>query len=128
MNGGFAIVIAVVAPSAFSARSSARTLARYWAVVAVHGVGVCAPKSSFSAISGVLQPVTCTAKSNSFWALPAIVAGSAGALGVPIRSFRCRSKKMVAAPAARNCAGSSVPDDSARMRPGFGTIGALWPA
>ena len=37
--------------------------ARYCAVVVVHGVGVCAPKSSFSAIQGVWQPVTETAKS-----------------------------------------------------------------
>ena len=39
--------------------------ARYCAVVAVQGVGVWAPKSSFSAIHGVWQPVTETAKSKS---------------------------------------------------------------
>ena len=121
-------MIAVVAPSASSAWTSASTLARYCALVALHGVGVCAPKSSFSAISGVAQPVTCCANTNSFAALSWMVAGSAGADGVPTRSFRCRSKKIVAAPAWRSCAGSVVPEETASTSPGFGMIGALWPA
>jgi hypothetical protein len=70
-------------------------------LVGLHGVGVWAPKSSFSAISGVGQPVTWTAKSKRRLALSGIVAGSAGAEVVPTRSFRWRSKKIVAAPAAR---------------------------
>ncbi len=35
---------------------------------------------------------------------------------------------MVAAPAARICAGTAVPDVTASTIPGFGMIGALWPA
>ena len=126
--GGFAIVIAGVAPSLASSWSSNRTFARYCALVVLQGVGVCAPKSSFSAISGVAQPVTCTAKSNNRCAFAAIDAGSAGATVVPTRSFRWRSKKIVAAPAARICAGITVPEETARTSPGLGTIGASWPA
>ena len=83
---------------------------RYCAVVAVHGVGVWAPKSSFRAIQGVAQPVTETAKSKSRSAFSTIVAGSAGAVGVPTRLLKLRSKKTVAAPAARAAAGFSVPE------------------
>jgi hypothetical protein len=35
---------------------------------------------------------------------------------------------IVAAPAARICAGTTVPDETARIIPGFGTIGASCPA
>ena len=94
----------------------------------LHGVGVCAPKSSFSAISGWSQPVTVTAKSNSRFALSGIVAGSAGVDVVPTRLFRFRSNMIVAAPAARIWAGTSVPEETASIIPGFGTIGASWPA
>ncbi len=68
-------MIAGVAPSSPRSCSRASAFARYCAFVALQGVGVWAPKSSFSAISGVLQPVTWTAKSNSFFAFPSIVAG-----------------------------------------------------
>ena len=118
----------MVAPSASSACSRLSTFARYCAFVALHGVGVWAPKSSFSAINGVEHPVTCTAKSNSFRAFSAIVAGSAGAEVVPMRSFRCRSKKTVAAPAWRIAAGATVPEETASTSPGFGVIGASCPA
>ena len=83
---------------------------RYCSVVPVQGVGVCAPKSSFSAIQGVAQSVTETAKSKSLSAFSTMVAGSAGAVGVPTRLLKLRSKKTVAAPAARAAAGFSVPD------------------
>jgi hypothetical protein len=102
--------------------------ARYWAVVVVHGVGVCAPKSSFSAIHGVWQPLTETAKSNSRSALLSISAGSAGCVGVPTRLLKLRSKKTVAAPLLRAYAGLSVPEVKARVRPGFCGNGASWPA
>jgi len=49
------------APFAASACRKARTLARYCAVVGVHGVGSEAPKSSFSTVSGVAQPARSTA-------------------------------------------------------------------
>ena len=102
--------------------------ARYCAVVVVQGVGVCAPKSSFSAIHGVWQPVTETAKSKRRSARSAIVAGSAGTVGVPTRLLKFRSKKTVAAPAARASEGLTVPDVKASVRPGFCGRGASCPA
>ncbi len=92
MYGGFAIVSAVVAPSASRSCISASTLARYCALFVLHGVSVCAPKSSFSAISGVWQPVTSCANANSDFAFASIVDGSAGAVVVPTRLFNDRSK------------------------------------
>ena len=56
------------------------------------GVVSPAPKSSFSAIHGVEQPVAAAAKSNSLFALAWIVAGSAGALGVPTLLLRYMSQ------------------------------------
>ena len=56
--------------------------------MSVHGVGVWAPKSSFSAISGWSQPVEATAASNSLSARAWTVYGSAGFDGVPTRLFR----------------------------------------
>ena len=50
-----------VAPMPARSVRNWRTLARYWALLGVHGVGVWAPASSFSAIVGVWQPVTVTA-------------------------------------------------------------------
>ena len=44
------------APRSASRLTRASVFARYCAVVVVQGVGVCAPKSSFSAIHGVVQP------------------------------------------------------------------------
>ena len=61
VNGGFAIESSGLAPSADSALMNASTFARYCAFVSDHGVGVCAPNSSFSATIGVWQPVTPTA-------------------------------------------------------------------
>ena len=101
---------------------------RYCAVVAVHGVGVCAPKSSFRAIHGVWQPLTETAKSKSRLARSTIVAGSFGTVGVPTRLLKLRSKKTVAAPFARASAGFTVPDVNASVSPGFCGSGASWPA
>ena len=126
--GGFAIESAVVAPSAFSARRNARTFARYCAVVSVHGVGVCAPKSSFSAISGV-----CSRSPTRRSRTPSGLAGDRRRVGrgarradplvqVQVEEDGRRARRRGTAPAA------SVPEDSASMRPGFGTIGALWPA
>jgi hypothetical protein len=126
--GGFAIVIAGRAPSAARSCSNARTFARYCAFDGDHGVGVCAPNSSFSAITGVEQPVTATAKSNRRFALSAIVAGSAGFDVDPTRLLKLRSKKIVCAPSARIAAGISVPDETARISPGRGLIGASCPA
>ena len=102
--------------------------ARYCAVVVVHGVGVWAPKSSFSAIHGVWQPLTETAKSKSRSARSTIVAGSFGTVGVPTRLLKLRSKKTVAAPFWRASAGLTVPDVNASVSPGFCGSGASWPA
>jgi hypothetical protein len=121
--GGFAIVTPTVAPRARSWRTSRSTFSRYCAVVGVHGVGVCAPKSSFSAIHGVWQPVTETAKSKSRFARSTIVAGSFGRVGVPTRLLKLRSKRTVAAPFRRASAGFSVPELNASVSPGFCGIG-----
>ena len=67
--------------------------ARYCAVEAVQGVGVPAPKSSFSTIKGVAQPPLAeTAFRYSFSAAVWMVAGSAGAGGPPTRFVSLRSK------------------------------------
>jgi len=63
------------------------TFARYCEVVGVHGVGSCAPKSSFSASNGWSQPEEVTAVSKSLSARAWIVDGSAGFDGVPTRLF-----------------------------------------
>ena len=118
-----AIVTNGLAPRSASRRTSASVLARYCAVVVVHGVGVCAPKSSFSAIQGVVQPVMVTAKSKRRSARSAIVAGSVGTVGVPTRLLKLRSKKTVAAPAARASAGLTVPEANASVSPGLCGIG-----
>ena len=90
--GGDAISRYGCAPRAASCVSSASTSARYCALPADQGVWVVAPESSFSAINGVSQPVCLTAASNSLFATSAIVAGSAGASGVPTRLPSLRSK------------------------------------
>ena len=61
VNGGFATESSGRAPRFDSAVRNASTFARYCAFVSDHGVGVCAPKSSFSATIGFWQPVTPTA-------------------------------------------------------------------
>src|SRR5262249_2461378 len=79
----------------FAARScrNASTLARYCAVEAVHGVGIPAPKSSFSTTSGVAQPpVRTTAFAYCVAAAASIVEGSAGLLGEPTFCVILRSK------------------------------------
>jgi hypothetical protein len=101
---------------------------RYCAVVGVHGVGVCAPNSSLSAIHGVWQPVTETAKSKSRFARSTIVAGSLGTVGVPTRLLKLRSKNTVAAPLRLASAGLTVPEVKASVSPGFCGNGASWPA
>src|SRR4026209_2504452 len=106
------------APRSASRLTRASLFARYCAVVVVQGVGVCAPKSSFSAIHGVVQPDTVTAKSKRRSARAAIVAGSAGRVGVPTRLLKLRSKKTVAAPAARAAEGFTVPEVNASVSPG----------
>jgi hypothetical protein len=116
------------APRSASRLTRASVLARYCAVVVVQGVGVCAPKSSFSAIHGVVQPDTVTAKSKRRSARSAIVAGSAGRVGVPTRLLKFRSKKTVAAPAARAAEGFTVPEVNASVSPGFCGSGASCPA
>ncbi len=50
------------APSSFSALAKTMTLWRYCALFVVHGVVVCAPKSSFSAIHGWAQPADAAAR------------------------------------------------------------------
>ncbi len=80
------------APSHERCCSNERTFDRYCAFELVQGVAVLAPYSSFSTITGVLHSVWRTAKSYSFCAFATIVAESAGAVGVPIRLFMCRSK------------------------------------
>ena len=104
-----------------------RTFARYWALFGVHGVGVCAPASSFSAIVGVWQPVTLDGVVESDFARASITDGSAGLLVVPTRLLKLRSKRTVAAPASRSCWGTSVPEATAIVRPGSAGIGASWP-
>jgi hypothetical protein len=81
-----------------------------------------------SAIHGVWQPDTVTAKSKSRLARSTMVAGSLGTVGVPTRLLKLRSKKTVAAPFARASAGFTVPDVNARVSPGFCGSGASWPA
>ena len=124
MFGGFAIVMKTFAPRSASRRRRISVFARYCAVVGVQGAGVCAPNSSFSAIHGVVHPLTVTAKSKRRSAFATIPAGSAGAVGVPTRLLKLRSKKTVAAPFARARAGSSVPDVNASVSPGFCGSGA----
>src|SRR5215471_13834825 len=85
----------------FAARScrNASTFARYCAVEALQGVGIPAPKSSFSTMSGVVQPpMRRTARSYRLSAAVSTVAGSAGAFGVPTLRGIFRSKAYVAAP------------------------------
>ena len=71
-----------------AAARSASTFARYCAVVGVHGVGSCAPTSSFSRSAAWSQPDEVTAVSNSLSARASIDDGSAGFDGVPTRLFR----------------------------------------
>ena len=61
VKGGLATERSGRAPRVESAVRNASTFARYCAFVSDHGVGVWAPKSSFSATIGVWQPVTPTA-------------------------------------------------------------------
>src|SRR5215475_2854154 len=83
VNGGELTRRTGCAPRSDRSWRKVRMLARYWAVEADHGVGVAAPKSSFSTISGVVQPpVAATAVAYRFCAAAAIVVGSAGAFGV----------------------------------------------
>jgi hypothetical protein len=61
-----------------------------------------APKSSFSTMSGVVQPAVCeTALWYAFWAAASSVDGSVGAVGVPTLFLSLRSNEYVAAPRAR---------------------------
>ena len=92
-------------------------------VEADHGVGVCAPKSSFIARIGCSQPVTVTAKSYRPFARAGSSRVGRGVV-VPIRLLKLRSKRTVAAPFARICDGTSVPDDIARIIPGSTGSGA----
>src|SRR5881392_2807534 len=93
------------APLAAKSCRKASTFARYCVVEAVQGVGRPEPKSSFSTMSGVVQPpMRTTARSYRLSAAVAIVAGSAGALGVPTLRVIFRSKAYVAAPRARAAA------------------------
>src|SRR6476469_3590594 len=72
------------APLAARSCRNASTAARYCAVEALQGVGMPAPKSSFSTMSGVLQPpMRTTALLYRLSAAASIVAGSAGVFGVP---------------------------------------------
>src|SRR5215210_1332886 len=81
------------APRSASVRTNASTFARYCAVDGDQGVSRSEPKSSLSAICGVAHFVCAAAKSKSLFAFPAIVAGSAGAVGRPTRSrFRYMSQ------------------------------------
>ena len=91
-NGGEEMSRYGCAPRAASWVSKASTSARYCVLPADHGVWIVEPKSSFSAISGVWQPVCLTAASNSLFAVSTTAAGSAGASGVPTRLPSLRSK------------------------------------
>src|SRR5215475_4177008 len=72
------------APCAARSCRNVSTFARYCAVEAVHGVAVAAPKSSFSTMSGVVQPpVRATARLYSSLATASMVDGSVGAVGEP---------------------------------------------
>ena len=88
-------------PPAASPCTSARTSARYWAVVAVHGAAAWDPSSSLSAIHGVLQSEDCWACVSSLAAAAGIVVGSAGSDGSPTIRSRWRTKYVVAAPLLR---------------------------
>ena len=116
----------------FAARSCryASTFALYCAVEALHGVGIPAPKSSFSTMSGVAHPsVRSTALPYCASAAASIVEGSAGALGVPTLRGIFRSKAYVAAPRARTAAAHLVPPApdcvvAASKVPGFARMGS----
>src|SRR5436305_753163 len=102
-----ALLMRMTGCAPFAARScrNASTFARYCAVEAVQGVGRPAPNSSFSTMSGVVQPpMRTTALLYRLSAAVSIVAGSAGAVGVPTLRVIFRSKANVAAPRARAAA------------------------
>ena len=90
------------APSLARSWRYASTSARYWAFAADHGVTDEAPHSSFSTTSGDEHPpLRSTAAAYCPCAAAAIVAGSAGASGVPTLRARWMSNEYVAAPSAR---------------------------
>src|SRR5262252_2415075 len=98
------LLIRITGCAPFAARScrNASTFARYCAVEALQGVGIDAPKSSFSTMSGVVQPpMRMTALLYRLSAAASIVLGSAGLFGVPTLRGIFRSKAYVAAPRAR---------------------------
>src|SRR5215469_4188202 len=81
------------APCAAKSCKNASTFARYCAVEAIHGVGIPAPKSSFSTTRGVVQPpVRATALLYCVSAAGWMVEGSAGAEGDPTFLVIFRSK------------------------------------
>jgi len=126
--GGFAIVSAVVAPSLSSSCRSSNTFARYCAFVVLHGVTVCAPNSSFSAINGVAQPVTCTAKFELALCLRGDRRRIAGAEGVPTRRLGAGRRRSSRRPPRAIAAGTTVPDETASTIPGLAVMGASCPA
>src|SRR5579863_156932 len=82
------------APSLARSWRYASTSARYWAFDADHGVTVPAPHSSFSTTSGDEQPpLRPTADAYCACAAVGIVAGSAGASGVPTLRFMWTSNE-----------------------------------
>ena len=126
--GGFAIVIAVVAPSVvelLQEQQHVRAVLRVRRAPRRHRLRA---EELVLGDQGVAQPVTCTAKSNSRFALSAIVAGSAGGTVVPTRLFKLQVEEDRRRARARIAAGTAVPDETASTSPGFGVIGASWPA
>jgi hypothetical protein len=61
-------------------------------LLALHGVSVLAPWSSFSVITGCAQAIEFDAYVYRRFARSTTVAGSAGSVGVPVRRVKLRSK------------------------------------
>ena len=105
------------APRAASPCTSARTLARYRAFRGRHGVARWAPKSSLRAMTGVEQPVTRTASSQTLAIAAGMEWAAAGLAGVPTARGSDIAQKESCAPRRRaSAAGASCA--SATASPG----------
>ena len=80
------------APFAASPCTNARTSALYCALLSDHGVTRPGPESSFRTMTGFEQPVCCWANAKKLWTRPGMSDGLAGAVVVPTRFLKFRSK------------------------------------
>src|SRR3954451_6201882 len=90
--GGFEISRYGTAPRCASRVRYARTSARYCVFVELHGVTRSAPKSSFSAITGVWQTVEATARAQDLAGAACAASSVNGFDGWPTRVGNLRSK------------------------------------